>query len=389
MNLVVPDVDFVEFHRSLAAGPRRVITSPLVTELAPIAFVLPNDRVVTYRLVDGEITFEMHVADDADTVVEFSDASFSAFASEYLSAPGVHIQQMVRYSRGGFGLLDEWEPLLRFLYNGRPVYDPTAFADLDTTTEFVWGRDSLDDIARSFRANGYAVVRKVFTAGEVAVFDAELDRLAAAASPTDGESWWVTGPDGIDRVCQLHYTSLSSPSIAALEGDARVRALVDCADPSFVAHPDHGNGHFAVLKNPGVQGGLTDLAWHVDCGLGGHPVLCPSMHLGVQVRPMNAETGEMQFLAGSHLATARRPAGGEAVALPIVRVTAEPGDVTLHFPDAMHAAPPPAGGGPGRRTIYLSYGPASLNEVFGHKEGYDQMLFKGDGHVGFDHSDNA
>ena len=327
------------------------------------------------------------IDDEAETVIELDDDAFSAFASEYLTAPGLQIQQRINFRRGGYAAFDAWEPALRLLYCGRPVYDPDAFADVDLTREFVWGVDSIDDIAASFRRTGYAVIRRVFSADEAAAFDAELDRLAAEADATNGDSWWVAGDDGVDHVCQLHYTSLSSPLIDALERDARVIELAACYDPSFVAHPTIGNGHFAVLKNPGVTGGLTDLTWHVDCGLGGHPVMCPSMHIGIQLRPMNPATGEMRFLAGSHLASARRPTAQEAEEWPIAAVIAEPGDVTLHVPDAVHAAPPPTGDGPGRRTIYLSYGPASLDQVFGYKQGFDDMLFKDDGHVEFDAGD--
>lgn len=386
MLLAAPDVDFAEMHARLAARPRTAVTGPLPARLEPLALRLPDGRAVTYRVVDRVVTFDLAVAPDAATIVELDERAFAAFAAEHLTAPGLHIQRRVRYAAGGYEAFDAWEPLLRNLYTGRPVYDPAACADVDLAREFVWGVDPLDDIAAYFRRTGFAVVRRVFGADEAAALDAELDRLAAAADATDGDSWWVTGADGVDRVCQLHYTSLSSARIAALEADDRVRALVACTGDGFVAHPTNGNGHFAVLKNPGASGGLTDLPWHVDCGLGGHPVLCPSMHLGLHVRPMDASTGDLRFVAGSHLASTRRPGPAEERTWPIARVVAEPGDVTLHAPDVVHAAPPPEGDGPGRRTIYLSFGPPRLNEVFGHKEGYDQMLFRGDGHVAFDPS---
>lgn len=388
MPLSVPAVDCVEFHQRLAARVPVSVPMALIGHLEPIALTIADGSAVTYRIIDDAVTFSMEVGTDATTVVEFDEPAFSAFVTEHLTAAGVHIQQMVRYRRGSFGDFDSWEPVLRLLYSGRPIYDPREFSALDPTIDFEWGVDSTDDIGAFLHRHGFAVVRRVFTTEEAMALDAELDRLAAIATPTDGDSWWVTDDDGVDHVCQLHYTSLSSALIAQLEDDPRVRALVGCTDESFVAHPTNGNGHFAVLKNPGVSGGLTDLPWHVDCGLGGHPILCPSMHLGIQVRPMDERTGEMRFLAGSHLGSARRPTADDTFAVPVVVVTAEPGDVTLHLPDALHAAPPPAGTGPGRRTIYLSYGPASLNELFEHRTGYDQMLFRGDGRVEFDQSDN-
>jgi ectoine hydroxylase-related dioxygenase (phytanoyl-CoA dioxygenase family) len=194
----------------------------------------------------------------------------------------------------------------------------------------------------------------------------------------------VTGPDGDEHACQLHYTSLNSELIANLEGDPRITELVASVDRSLVAHPTIGNGHFAVLKNPGVAGGLTDLAWHVDCGLGGHPILCPSLHIGIQVREMTVESGPMMFLAGSHHSTSVRPTPDQERTWPVVRVTAKPGDITLHSPDAVHAAPPPTGSVEGRRTLYMAFGRPELAEIFGFKEGYDHLIFPKEGHVEFE-----
>jgi hypothetical protein len=32
-----------------------------------------------------------------------------------------------------------------------------------------------------------------------------------------------------------------------------------------------------------VATGLSDLPWHRDCGLGGHPVTCPTLNVGIQL----------------------------------------------------------------------------------------------------------
>lgn len=385
MALTVPTIEFGQFHEQLFLKGQLRVTSSLIGPLQPIAFQLPNNQAVTYRVVNGVLGMEMSVASDASTVIEMNEAAFAAFASEYLTAPGLQIQQMIRFQKGEYAQFDAWEPVLRSLYSDRPIYEPQSVPTDVLSTEFVWGKSSAVEIADFLQAFGFAVVRKVFSASETETFDREIDRLVTEASSEDGQSWWVQGQDGVDRVCQLHYTSLSSDLFAGLETDQRLQALVQEVDPSLIAHPEIGNGHFAVLKNPGVSGGLTDLPWHVDCGLGGHPVLCPSLHIGIQVRAMNDQSGEMKFLAGSHLACVPRPTNSHLATLPVVTVHAEPGDITLHFPDALHAAPPPLGNGEGRRTLYLSYGRPELSSVFGFKQGYDQMLFQGDGHVEFNY----
>jgi ectoine hydroxylase-related dioxygenase (phytanoyl-CoA dioxygenase family) len=58
--------------------------------------------------------------------------------------------------------------------------------------------------------------------------------------------------------------------------------------------------------------------------------------------PANAETGELRFLPGSH----ERAVGAyidtaDAGAPRGVSFDAQPGDVSVHFGDVMHAAPPP------------------------------------------------
>lgn len=381
MAFTMPTVDVDEFHAALT--PSAPIGSDRFAGIEPITFVLPGGRAVSYRVHGADVTWALDEQDESGTIIEIDATSFGAFLAEYLTAPALQIQQRIGFVRGSFADFDRWEPLLRLLYTGRPLYDPDAVDRSALDRVFIWGVDPLEEIAAFHHEHGFAIVRGVFAASEAARLDEELDRLVDDADATDGDSWWVTSENGEDHVCQLHYTSLSSTTIASLEDDSRIRRLVECVDPGLVAHPEIGNGHFAVLKNPGVTGGLTDLAWHVDCGLGGHSILCPSLHIGIQVREMSPESGPMLFLAGSHRTSSSRPSPQQERSWPVVRVTAQPGDITLHSPDAMHAAPPPTGATDGRRTIYLSFGRPELSEVFGFKEGYDHIIFDNDGHAEF------
>ncbi|MCU0274901.1 MAG: phytanoyl-CoA dioxygenase family protein, partial [Acidimicrobiales bacterium] len=164
--------------------------------------------------------------------------------------------------------------------------------------------------------------------------------------------------DGVGRVCQIHYTTERAPEIAWIDRDERMTALVDASVPGLLPHADCGNGHFAVLKRPGASGGLTDLPWHLDCGLGGHTLLCPGLHIGIQLTASEPGVGAFAVLAGSHASSVRRGAIDEET-WPVVVVHTRPGDVTIHDPHLMHAAPPPQGGGGGRRTLYLGYGQAA------------------------------
>ena len=387
MTFVLPSIDFTEFHANLPGVV--ALDTDQFDHLKPISFLFPRDRSVTYRVNNGTVEWSFGTADRDEggtaeaTVIAIDEFSFGAFVGEFLTAPALQIQQRIRFESGSYGDFDTWEPLLRRLYTGRPLYDPAAVDRSDLDRVFIWGNDALSEISDFYDKYGFAVVRGVFSPSEATSIDREIDVLAHEANAENGESWWVTTESGEERVCQLHYTSLVSSTIAELEVDERIKQLVACINPQLIAHPEIGNGHFAVLKNPGVTGGLTDLAWHVDCGLGGHSLLCPSLHIGVQLREMTAESGPMMFLAGSHKTSSVRPTRDQEQSWPVVTVTAQPGDVTLHSPDAVHAAPPPTGSANGRRTLYLSFGPPDLSNVFGFKEGYDHLVFENDGHAEF------
>ena len=97
----------------------------------------------------------------------------------------------------------------------------------------------------------------------------------------------------------------------------------------------------AFIKNSNVVQGLGDLQWHQDDGLGGHPIMCPLMQVGVQLDPANAENGQLWVLAGSQHYTNHPMAWGDEDGAPVVRLVTEPGDVTVHYGDIFHTTPPP------------------------------------------------
>jgi hypothetical protein len=96
----------------------------------------------------------------------------------------------------------------------------------------------------------------------------------------------------------------------------------------------------------------------------------------------NAGSGQLRYLAGSHLATGSPPAPGDE-SLPIVGIDADPGDVTVHFGHVLHVAPPPESLDAGRRTLYVSYANPAVFDVVPAGRGYNDVLFTDleDGHV--------
>ena len=69
--------------------------------------------------------------------------------------------------------------------------------------------------------------------------------------------------------------------------------------------------------------------------------MCPVLIASVYLTPANAETGELKMLPGSWQGSCGymdpTPGKGPDGA----RFEAEPGDVSFHYGDVMHAAPPP------------------------------------------------
>ena len=104
---------------------------------------------------------------------------------------------------------------------------------------------------------------------------------------------------------------------------------------------DRLDGPMVFIKNANVVKGNGDLGWHVDDGLGGHPVMCPLIQAGIQLDHANPANGQLLLLAGSHRYTKHWIAWGEEGELPVVALETEPGDLTLHYGDTMHSTPAP------------------------------------------------
>jgi len=169
--------------------------------------------------------------------------------------------------------------------------------------------------------------------------------------------------------------------VAALAGDTRLTRFHALGGDDLVPELDCLDGISVVMKQPGSDGGLADLPWHQDCGLGGHPVLCPSVAVGIQLDRASADTGRLHFLAGSHRGSSHQLRPRDVEHLPVVAVDAEPGDVTLHYGHVLHAAPAPTGRANGRRAMYVTATRAATLDFVGPGKGYNDVLFARDGHV--------
>jgi Phytanoyl-CoA dioxygenase (PhyH) len=375
-------VDFDDFHVTVLpariASGNGALAADDVVHAAPFAVQLADGSAYTY-LPTGD-SVEVRPGDDgARTVIEFDADAFSGYANELHSCFGLVYGSGARLVRGSFDDWFRWEPAIRALYAGRPLYDATVAMNLDLSRSFTLD-DSDEEIGAFLAAAGFARVRGVFSADEIVALAAEVERLFALATPDDGASWWTT-VDGVDACCRLIYSNRGSAAIASLAGDARIARLHALGGPGLVPELDCLDGISVVIKQPRATSGLADLPWHQDCGLGGHPVLCPSIGVGIQLDRASAETGQLHFLAGSHLGSSHQLRPEDVARLPVVAIDADPGDVTVHYGHVLHAAPPPTGDGQGRRAMYVTACRPETQEFIGAGKGYNDVLFEGDGQV--------
>jgi ectoine hydroxylase-related dioxygenase (phytanoyl-CoA dioxygenase family) len=174
----------------------------------------------------------------------------------------------------------------------------------------------------------------------------------------------------------VNYLNERSQAIAGLGQDERFLRIGALGGPDLRDAPDRLDGNGVVIKVPGATTGLADLPWHRDCGMGGHPVKCPMLNIGIQLDAATAGSGQLQMIAGSHRGTSRLPRPDQTDRLPAVALDTEPGDVTVHFGHTLHCAPPPADlSAAGRRALYLSFVPPLTFEMIGPGQGYNDVLF--------------
>ena len=365
-------LDFDQFHADLESRARsaRRLAGPQPASLAPIAFRLPDGRAFTVG-ANPETFWVRAGVNDAATIVELSEPDWQAFAAERFTRYGLLFNGRLTFASGTFEDLCHWEPPLRALFHGRPVYDPQTIefvdrhgAALDLSRSFTLDDDPRDR-AHFLQTTGFLHVRDVFDADEIAALRDDVTRLAQTSAPDDVTTWWTKTADGEPAVCQVKYGAQRSTAITALHDDPRVRALLAGAGrEDLLPNLDRNEGTKVIYKHPGATEGMTDLPLHTDCGMGFHPIACPMVLIGIHLDRGDEHSGQLHVAAGSHLSTTPDPAIEDTSSWPIVALTTAAGDCTVHYSHTLHGAPPPKGGlalgEHGRRTIYACFAPPSL-----------------------------
>jgi hypothetical protein len=279
-----------------------------------------------------------------------------------------------------------WEPPLRVAFDGQAPYDiddPPPVVDARGEPLDVRRAFSLDDdagaVADFLHRAGFVHLRGVLHPDEIDALRTEVDRAVTSARPDDRRSWWTT-VGGTDVCNRVNYLNDRSDLIAGLGADPRFVRIAALGGDDLRDARDRLDGNSVVIKVPGATDGLADLPWHRDCGMGGHPVKCPMLNVGIQLDAATAATGQLLMVPGSHRGTSRLPGPREAEGLPVVPLATDPGDVTVHFGHTLHAAPPPGDpGAVGRRALYLTFVPPVTFDMVGPGQGYNDVLFTRDG----------
>lgn len=379
-------------------GARGPLPRAYARSLRPLAIrIRESGEIFTYsvlphadpRVEDGSQIVCEPGDGEAATSIEIDRESWQDLTRDLETAAGLVYGARVTRLRGELMDLMQWEPALRWLFVGRPVYDPEtldlrdrAGHPIDPMRGFTLD-DDRQEMAHFLRTAGYLWIRQVLAPDEVATLREEAERLRADAREGDQESWWGRRADGTSVLCRVLRAG-RQPAMHALHADPRLRGLVELCDvpmePSQEA--DAKDGVTLLWKQPGVVEGLGDLPWHRDCGMGGHASTCPTAVLSVFLGPNTEEAGELRFLPGSWTSSMPFAEAGDARIPRGVAPPARPGDVTFHYGDGMHVAPAPTSEqGPHRSCILLAFTRRGAYHHRGGRHYNDLLLGSEDGQV--------
>jgi len=381
--------DFVEYHRhTLPALLEQGRGDLLGKQRLPVLglSVVGTDESFSYSLGERGLGIQ-HGIDNADVSIALAEKDWCGLVDDLETVPGILYGGRLAGHTGNLMDFVRWEPALRALYTGRPVYDADNFeltdeqgAALDPLSSFSLADNDVQ--MRAFLdAAGYLLVTSVFTEREIARFRAAAVELADSAREGDQSSWWGKSADGDSVLCRCLKAG-AHPTLSGLYDDSRMRRLAALLPKGMIHLPAQEQDSItAIYKNPSVAEGLSDLPWHRDCGMGGHASMCPTYVLSIYLYDATPAAGQLQFLPGSQnygfgFADASQVQYGKAVTVPACA-----GDITLHIGDVMHAAPPPeASEAPFRQSILLAFQPDFTNHR-GERHYNDALLGAEDGQV--------
>lgn len=298
-----------------------------------------------------------------ELVVTTDGQGFSDLMQDVVSTFGLQMTGRAEIGRGTVDAFIAWEPVLRFLLDGRELYESGTVefhdregAPLDLRRSFTL-EDQTEEIGHFLAEAGFLHLEGVFTEAEMSAVSAELDEAMASAERDDGASWWAKTDRGEWYPSRILGFNRKSETLRVLLHSQRFATIGTFTDDRFVQRdPDVGDSAEGLYKKVGVVEGISDVSWHKDCAMGGHSRRCCGLTVGISVTGAGRENGELGVVAGSHRANVM-PLGIDDLDLPKIALPTRTGDVTVHCSCTLHMSRPPLSAE--RRVAYTGFGLAS------------------------------
>jgi hypothetical protein len=214
----------------------------------------------------------------------------------------------------------------------------------------------LSGLDEFFVEHGFAVVRGLYTEGELQELEAELERQQQRL--LDGELPEVCGsvilddPEAvIDGQAFAHYvchvTEVSPPTRIAVYHPTLVELNRRLLGAEAWLLEDDRFGVVYQDARPGDESGYSRIGWHSDAQSGPNLDVWPSVAFTIHIDATSPRNGFLRIVPGSHRGdTDSMPLGFERVPGEMA-LYCERGDVLLHHSDLWHSAARATDDGPG------------------------------------------
>lgn len=318
------------------------------------------DDVVAHLAVErGHLVVREGLPADGAPVAVLDAAACDELFQDVTSAFGLVMEGRVTMAQGTTDDLIAWQPVVRTIIDGVPVYEPglVPFRDADGDDLDLQRSFRLDDpreeVAHFLAEAGFLHIQGVFTEAEMAAVSADLDVALAAAEQDDGASWWARNDAGWAPSRVLGFNRRSATLQELLTSD-RFRSVGRFTHDEMLDRPHlTGDSAEGLHKRVGIVEGISDVSWHADCSLGGHSRHCSGLVVGISVTGADARSGELGVVAGSHRANVQAVGIRPGLDLPRRPLPTRTGDMTVHCACTLHMSRPPVDRE--RRVVYTGF----------------------------------
>ena len=348
---VDPDSFFAgDWQEAIARNGRRAASEAERLDLSPLAIKV-DDGVWTITPREG--TIDVVRGDPAaEACVTLDRPAFADLCCERRTAMGLIVGGRVGGDPISQQVFYEWDPVLRSLLDGRPVFVPGSVtlrsvdgSPLELDQRFRLG-ERTPEAAHFLAETGFLLLEGVFTEAEMDEIDADLSRAVGSAQVEDGTSWWATTRSGERYPCRILDFATKSPALQAVFTQPRYAAIGEMLGDGHTPGDPFGE-HFSdvtaegLLKRVDSVDGLVCLPWHKDCDRGGHSMFCAGLTVGICLTPVDEAHGGLDVMAGSHRASIARSQIDAGLDLPAVTLRAKRGDLTVHMSCTLHRSTHP------------------------------------------------